>query len=268
MSESLLESELFGHEKGAFTGAVRNHRGKFEYADGGTLFLDEIGDMPLTLQAKLLRVLETREIVRVGSNDPIKVDVRIVAATNKDLEQAVRDGRFREDLYFRIKVVTVRLPALRERRDDVPLLVERFVKEFAELHGRPVQGVSNAAMAKLTNYPWPGNVRQLRNVIETAVLVSPGVSIDVANLPPEIAAVEVRSMPASMPTTATPEGGTAPVSGSLDDLVIPLAEAERILIRNALRLKDGNREHAAKALGISERTLYRKIKEYGPRLTE
>src|SRR6185436_4733141 len=142
MSETLLESELFGHEKGAFTGAVRSHRGKFEYADGGTLFLDEIGDMPLSLQAKLLRVLETREVVRVGSNDPIKVDVRIVAATNKDLEQAVRDGRFREDLYFRIKVVTMKLPPLRERREDVPLMVEKFVREFADLHGRPVRGVT------------------------------------------------------------------------------------------------------------------------------
>ena len=269
MSETLLESELFGHEKGAFTGAVRSHRGKFEYADGGTLFLDEIGDMPLTLQAKLLRVLETREVVRVGSNEPVKVDVRIVAATNKDLEQAVRDGRFREDLYFRIKVVTIRLPPLRDRRDDVPLLVERFVREFAELHGRGVHGVTTAAMSKLTNYTWAGNVRQLRNVIETAVLVTPGTSIDVANLPAEIAAVHApvaaavsEPAPASiaLPSAASP-------ASALDDLVMPLEEVERILVRNALRASGGNRERAAKALGISERTLYRKIKEYAERFS-
>jgi two-component system, NtrC family, response regulator HydG len=265
MSETLLESELFGHEKGAFTGAVRNHRGKFEYADAGTLFLDEIGDMPLSLQAKLLRVLETREVVRVGSNAPIKVDVRIVAATNKDLEAAVREGRFREDLYFRIKVVTVRLPPLRERRDDVAPLVDRFVKEFASLHGRDVQGVTNAAMAKLVAYAWPGNVRQLRNVLETAVLVTPQDSIDVGNLPPEIAAVETPRAAPPQPTAAL--DGTSALSMSLDQLVIPLEEAERILIRNALRARGGNREQAAKALGISERTLYRKIKEYGALVT-
>jgi two-component system response regulator HydG len=273
MTETLLESELFGHEKGAFTGAVRNHRGKFEYADGGTLFLDEIGDMPQSLQAKLLRVLETREISRVGSNDAIKVDVRIVAATNKDLEQAVKEGRFREDLYFRIKVVTVALPPLRDRREDIPLLVERFVKEFAQLHGRSVTSVSNAAMAKLSAFPWQGNVRQLRNIIETAVLVTPGDTIDVANLPPEIAAVETPRA-ASAPAAAAP---AAPIAGpdqpageapsALDDLVMPLDELERILIRNALKAKGGNREHAAKALGISERTLYRKIKQYGARVT-
>ena len=268
MSETLLESELFGHEKGAFTGAVRSHRGKFEYADGGTLFLDEIGDMPLTLQAKLLRVLETREVVRVGSNESIKVDVRIVAATNKDLEQAVREGRFREDLYFRIKLVTIRLPPLRERRDDVPMLVERFVKEFAALHGRGVHSVGTAAMAKLSNYAWPGNVRQLRNVLETAVLVTPGDAIDVAHLPTEIAAVEtpVAAVAARLTAEGVAERGPAG-SGSLEDLVIPLVEAERILIRNALRASHGNREQAARSLGISERTLYRKIKEYGSQVT-
>jgi two-component system response regulator HydG len=268
MSETLLESELFGHEKGAFTGAVRSHRGKFEYADGGTLFLDEIGDMPLSLQAKLLRVLETREVVRVGSNEPIKVDVRIIAATNKDLELAVREGRFREDLYFRIKVVTVRLPPLRDRREDVPPMVERFVKEFAALHGRDVQSVSNAAMAKLSAFSWPGNVRQLRNVLETAVLVTTGDVVDVANLPPEIAALEVRAAPPSAaPATMSSADATVDGATPFKDVVIPLDEAERILIRNALRSTDGNREQAAKALGISERTLYRKIKEYGPRVT-
>jgi two-component system response regulator HydG len=275
MSETLLESELFGHEKGAFTGAVRNHRGKFEYADGGTLFLDEIGDMPASLQAKLLRVLETREVIKVGSNEAIKVDVRIVAATNKDLEQAVREGRFREDLYFRIKVVTIALPPVRGRREDIPPLVERFVKEFAGLHGRNVAHVTTAAMAKLSAAPWPGNVRQLRNIIETSVLVTPGDTIDVANLPPEIAAVETpRAAPgpgAAAPALHVSSPAAAPAAdatpSSLDDLVMPLDDIERILIRNALKAKGGNREQAAKALGISERTLYRKIKQYGARVT-
>jgi two-component system, NtrC family, response regulator HydG len=269
MSETLLESELFGHEKGAFTGAVRNHRGKFEYADGGTLFLDEIGDMPLTLQAKLLRVLESREVVRVGANESIKVDVRIVAATNRDLEAAVREGRFREDLYFRIKVVTIRLPPLRERKEDVAPLVDRFVKEFAALHGRNVKTVGNAAMAKLAAFAWPGNVRQLRNVVETAVLVTPGDTIEVANLPPEIASLDTPQAAPAVGATVSANGTPAAVVGDegFDGLVIRLDEAERILIRNALRAKGGNREQAAKALGISERTLYRKIKEYGARVT-
>jgi two-component system, NtrC family, response regulator HydG len=286
MSETLLESELFGHEKGAFTGAVRSHRGKFEYADGGTLFLDEIGDMPLTLQAKLLRVLETREVVRVGSNEPVKVDVRIVAATNKDLEHAVRDGRFREDLYFRIKVVTVRLPPLRERREDIPLLVERFVREFAEVHGRSVTSVSAAAMQRLMAFSWPGNVRQLRNALETCVLVTPGATVDVGNLPSDVvaatASLALETRPASsnegasVTETAPAGSASAPVTSGmppataeerLEGLVLNMEDVERILIRNALRAFGGNREQAARALGISERTLYRKIKQWGARVT-
>jgi two-component system response regulator HydG len=303
MSETLLESELFGHEKGAFTGALRSHRGKFEHANGGTLFLDEIGDMPLSLQAKLLRVLETREVVRVGSNDPIKVDVRIVAATNKDLELAVRDGRFREDLYFRIKVISVRLPPLRERRDDIPLLVEKFLKEFSELHGRAARTVTPASMSRLMAYGWPGNIRQLRNAIETAVLVTPTAVIDVASLPPEVQAAspEVHAAPAvvsspaphtssvteTVPTPAAvahygadipPSYGLAGAGGAdalaalspeqrLEGLVMNLDDVERILIRNALQAEQGNREHAARRLGMSERTLYRKIKQWGGRVT-
>ncbi len=270
MSETLLESELFGHEKGAFTGAVRSHRGKFEYADGGTLFLDEIGDMPPSLQAKLLRVLETREIVRVGSNAPVRVDVRVVAATNRDLEEAVREGRFREDLYFRIKVVTVELPALRERRDDVPLLVERFVREFAQLHGRPVRSVTAGALAALQAFDWPGNVRQLRNAIETAVLVAPGTSIEWSGLAAEVraAAPGGAALPAApAPGPAAPPPGAAPGRfrglEALDDVLVSLDDAERVLIRNALRARSGNREQAAAALGISERTLYRKLRQYG-----
>ena len=272
MNETLLESELFGHEKGAFTGAVRAHRGKFEYADGGTLFLDEIGDMPATLQAKLLRVLEAREIVRVGSNEPMKVDVRVVAATNKDLEDAVREGRFREDLYFRIKVVTVELPALRERREDIPLLVERFLKEFGELHGRSARAVTPGALAALQSFAWPGNVRQLRNAVETSVLVTPGDVIDVANLPSDVQASApssppVRSPPVTPFASLSVEPGAYRGAEALADVLVSLDDAERVLIRNALAAKDGNREQAAAVLGISERTLYRKIKQYGEAVT-
>jgi two-component system response regulator HydG len=275
MSETLLESELFGHEKGAFTGALRNRRGKFEYADGGTLFLDEIGDMPLTLQAKLLRVLETREVTRVGANVPVKVDVRIVAATNRDLEDAVTEGRFREDLYFRIKVVTIDIPPLRERRQDVPLLADRFLKEFAELHGRPAQAISPQAMRRLTAFEWPGNVRQLRNAIETAVLITQGDAVGVESLAPEIAAADlgaVEDILLAQPTAPEPAAASvaapaaAPV-GDFESTVMRLEDAERLLIRNALRDSEGNREQAARALGISERTLYRKIKKYGDRVT-
>jgi two-component system response regulator HydG len=177
----------------------------------------------------------------------------------------VRDGRFREDLYFRIKVVTIRLPPLRDRRDDVPLLVERFVREFASLHGRGVHGVTTAAMSKLTHYAWPGNVRQLRNVLETAVLVTPGTTIDVANLPAEIAAVQSPVASAAAEPAPVARSAEAVPASVLDDLVMPLEEVERILVRNALRASGGNRERAAKALGISERTLYRKIKEYAER---
>ncbi len=270
MNDTLLESELFGHEKGAFTGAVRGHRGKFEYADGGTLFLDEIGDMPPTLQAKLLRVLETREIVRVGSNAPLKVDVRVVAATNRDLEEAVREGRFREDLYFRIKVVTVALPALRERREDIPLLVDRFLKELGELHGRSARSVTPAAGAALAAFDWPGNVRQLRNVVETALLVTSGDVIDVAALPAEVQSVAPTGRLPALITPYAPvptEPGAYRGLPALDDVLVSLDDAERVLIRNALRAGNGNREHAAAALGISERTLYRKIKQYGAAVT-
>ncbi|MCG3135089.1 MAG: DNA-binding transcriptional regulator NtrC [Planctomycetes bacterium] len=298
MTESLLESELFGHERGAFTGAVRSHRGKFEYAEGGTLFLDEIGDMPLSLQAKLLRVLETREVVRVGGNSPTKVDVRIVAATNQDLDQAVRDGRFREDLLFRIKVVPIRIPPLRERREDIPALVEKFMKEFADLHGRPIRGVTSAAMARIIAYPWPGNVRQLRNAIETAVLVAPGSWIDTPGLPPEVqgALTETSSAGAEPPpssssaatssaaassphaatshapvpdalSTANGDGAPSAPEQRLEGLVMNLEDVERILIRNALRQTGGNREQAARLLGISERTLYRKIKQWGTQVS-
>ncbi len=170
LNENLLEDELFGHEAGSFTGADRVRKGRFEHANGGTLFLDEVGDMPLSLQAKLLRVLEDQEVLRIGSNDPIKTNVRLLSATNRDLEAAVASGTFRQDLYFRLKVVTIKLPPLRERREDVPLLYAHFLKEFNERHGKKVTGVAEPLRKVMALYDWPGNVRELRNMIESMVV--------------------------------------------------------------------------------------------------
>src|SRR5438874_994854 len=170
LNENLLEDELFGHEPGSFTGADRVRKGRFEHANGGTLFLDEVGDMPPTLQAKLLRILENQEVFRIGSNEPIKVNVRLLSATNRDLEAAVVNGTFRQDLYFRLKVVTVKLPALRERREDLPLLTGHFLKEFNQRHGKQVTGISDPVRRLLDAYDWPGNVRELRNLIESMLV--------------------------------------------------------------------------------------------------
>ncbi|HMS16620.1 MAG TPA: sigma-54 dependent transcriptional regulator, partial [Planctomycetota bacterium] len=186
LSEGLLESELFGHERGAFTGANAAREGKFSFANKGTLFLDELGDMPTSLQVKLLRVLEEREVTPVGSNKSHKVDVRLLAATNKDLAQEIKSGRFREDLYYRIKVVSIDLPPLRERREDIPLLVETFIRQFATHHHRTITGIDSDAMALLLAESWPGNVRQLRNVVENMVLMAEGPELTVADLPEEI----------------------------------------------------------------------------------
>ena len=246
--EGLLESELFGHERGAFTGAASARDGKFEYADGGTLFLDEVGDMPLSLQVKLLRVIQEREIVRLGSNKTVKVDVRLLCATNKDLEKEIQEGRFREDLYYRIKVVSIALPRLAERPEDVEPLVRAFINEFANTHQRAITGISDEARDLLTAYPWPGNVRNLRNVIETMVLLAADGRLDVGDLPAEIA-----------PQATSPS--TALVSA--DDLAsYTLDQWEKELIALQLKRHDGNRAKVAKALGISERTLYRKLKDY------
>src|SRR5207249_552212 len=170
LNESLLEDELFGHEPGSFTGADRMRKGRFEHANGGTLFLDEVGDMPPTLQSKLLRVLENQEVYRIGSNEPIKVNVRLLSATNRDLDTAVTAGTFRQDLYYRLKVVTVRLPPLRERREDIPLLTAHFVREFSQRHGKRVNGVADPLRKAMATYDWPGNVRELRNLIESLVV--------------------------------------------------------------------------------------------------
>jgi len=249
LSENILESELFGHVKGAFTDASADRVGKFEYAHGGTMFLDEVGDMPMATQIKLLRVLENGEITRVGSNDPIKVNVRILSATNQSLEEAIEAGTFRNDLYHRLKVVTIRLPTLRERRQDVPILMDHFIKLFARKHDKQVRGVSPSARRRLLAFDWPGNVRQLRNAVESMIVVDYDGLLDADDLPEELA------------DRAEPSGEAA--SDSLAALVgKPLDEMEKAFIAQTLQATGGNREEAARLLGIGERTLYRKLKEY------
>ena len=247
LSETLLEDELFGHVKGAYTGAAADRAGRFEYADGGTLFLDEVGDMPLSMQAKLLRVLESGEIVRVGSNAPIRVNVRIISATNTDLAERIETKQFREDLYFRIKGVTLEIPPLRQRREDIPVLIEHFIRQTNNQHETNVKAVTADARRVLMAYPWPGNVRQLGNVVENMVVLAAGERLTVDDLPEEI---------------HRPPGEIA--NAQLGQLAgISIEEAEKELIRNTLKMVGGNREQAANILGIGERTLYRKIKEYG-----
>jgi two-component system response regulator HydG len=253
LSEHILESELFGHIRGAFTDASADRQGKFEYADGGTLFLDEVGDMPIPTQIKLLRVLESHEITRVGSNEPTKVNVRILSATNRDLGKAIADGTFREDLYHRLKVVTINLPRLADRREDIPLLVDYFVKEHSKRHQKTIRGISTAARRRLLAFDWPGNVRQLRNVIESMVVVDIDEVLDLDDLPDELA-----------PHDGETAVATAAGSDGLHQLVgKSMAEIERLFIEETLKITAGNREEAATMLGIGERTLYRKIKEYG-----
>jgi DNA-binding NtrC family response regulator len=258
-SESLLEDALFGHIRGAFTGADKERQGVFEYADGGTLFLDEIGDMPLTMQAKLLRVLESGEVVRLGSNESKKADVRFVAATNKDLRDAVKAGTFREDLFFRINGVHIQIPPLRDRREDIPALVRFAVDKFSR-QLRPetnVPDVSDAAMMRLTSFHWPGNVRQLLNVVQNMVVTSMGDELPAG----QTLVLDVRHIPDDV-RTADSEGESG-AGGNLAGT--SLEQIEKRAIRETLRLTGGNREHAAKLLGIGERTLYRKLREYGLR---
>ena len=253
LSENILESELFGHVKGAFTDASSDRVGKFEFANGGTLFLDEVGDMPMATQIKLLRVLESGEITRVGSNTPLKVNVRILSATNRNLEDAIASGAFRSDLYHRLKVVTIAIPTLRERAADIPLLIEHFVKQFARRHAKTIKGMSLAARMRLGGYEWPGNVRQLRNVIESMVVVDCDETLDVDDLPLEL---EPTAAAGTTPAAIDMQAGLAALVGQ------PLEAVERLFIAETLKLTGGNREQAADMLGIGERTLYRKIKEY------
>ncbi len=338
LPETLLESELFGHEKGAFTGAAERRLGRFELADTGTIFLDEIGEIPPSVQVKLLRVLETRSFFRLGGVSPIKVDVRVVAATNRALKDQVANGAFRDDLYYRLNVLSIYLPPLRERRSDIPLLVKRFVKEFTAQHDRPFPGISGEAMQRLVNAPWPGNVRQLRNLVESMVVLAPGNEIRASDIPADINDGAVGVLPMRMPVVGTRETGGLAVGGAefefilrslmelrmqveelrrrLEDrhtpvhvievsephgVTIPvigpsapsgieaigaigpvdpeveepepetqvlyrpgmtMAEVEKATILAVLEEFRGNRRKAAQVLGIGERTLYRKLKEF------
>lgn len=322
LPETLLESELFGHEKGAFTGAAERRIGRFELADTGTLFLDEIGDIPPATQVKLLRVLEEREVTRVGGTTPIRVNVRVVTATNQPLRQLVEEGRFRSDLYYRLNVLSIYLPPLRERRADIPLLVRRFVRQFSAQHDRPFHGISADAMQIMAEYSWPGNVRQLKNLIESMVVLAPGREITASDIPAEVretsSLLPVRMPAMSMRSSETGSGTPArelefivhslvelrlqldelrrrvdanaaavtveraepdvkslpggaeriePVSGPPPNVLtvtpgMTMAEIERGAIEAALRQTDGNRRRAAELLGIGERTLYRKLREY------
>lgn len=245
LPESLLESELFGHERGAFTGAISKRQGRFELADGGTIFLDEIGEVPLSMQVKLLRVIEAREIQRVGGSDTVSVDVRILAATNRDLSEEVAEGRFREDLYYRLNVVSITIPPLRVRRADIPLLVRYFLQGFARENGREVPEVSKEAMDVLTAYHWPGNVRELRNVLENTFVFLRGKVIGPENLPNTFSRRD------------------APTDGLVFPLGMPLEQVETEYLKRTLESCDGNRTKAADVLQISRRTLQRRIKELG-----
>jgi len=250
---TLIESELFGYEKGAFTGAMRSRTGLFQSAHGGTIFLDEIGELPLEMQAKLLRVLQEKEVRPVGSNQRIKVDVRVIAATNRDLETEYRAGRFRKDLYFRLDVVSIRLPALRERRSDIPMLVHWFLDRHAKGSGIQITG---AAMKALLQYDWPGNVRELENCIERATALGNGKTIDVPDLPPNVIG--------SAPPLETPGNGVPHSQLTSNDL----EDIERATIRRVFEQVNGDKAVAGKMLGISRATLYRKLKRYniGPNL--
>jgi DNA-binding NtrC family response regulator len=307
LAEGVLESELFGHEKGAFTGAVARRAGMFERANQGTIFLDEVGETSPNMQVRLLRVLETGDVLRVGGGAPIKVDVRVIAATNRNLAEAVRTGVFRQDLYYRLKGVSLYLPPLRERRDDIPILVQRFIVLANRAHQKSVRGVEPDAMRRLTEHTWPGNIRELKNLVETLVVLAPGPRITRALVDAHLA--ERAPMGGGSPFLPMPlgrsreeaeremlyasilalhrdvreilnllqeRGSYAGEPGALDGLrevyaddearppgSLSLEHMERTAIREALNRSGGNRRRAADSLGISERTLYRKIKEYG-----
>jgi len=243
LSEGIIESELFGHEKGAFTGAIASRKGRFELAHQGTLFLDEVEDIPPATQIKLLRVLQEGEFERAGGNKTIKVNIRIIAASNKDLQEGVKKGTFREDLYYRLNVVNIKLPALKDRRDDIPFLVHFFIEKYNEKYRMKVRGISQKAMNFLTDYEWTGNVRELENTIESILVInSPGV-IDIQHLPQEIRDVKERSEVISIKI------GT------------PLEEVEREMLIQTLKATKGNKRKAARLLGINVRTIHRKIEE-------
>lgn len=246
LSETLLESQLFGHRKGAFTGAVEDHDGVFQAAEGGTLFLDEISEIPLPLQVKFLRAIQEKEVTPLGSTRPVRVDVRIIAATNRNVEGAVREGRFRSDLYYRLNVVPIHLPPLRQRREDIPLLVEHFIAEFSRVYGVGAKHVTGPAMTRLVEYHWPGNIRELQNAIERAFALSAEPEITLADLPPAIV-----------------HGGDSPTVGENIRDPVPLEQLERDNIIAALERSGGNKNEAARLLRIDRQRLYRKMEKYG-----
>jgi len=245
VSDTLLDSQLFGHRRGAFTGAVADNDGVFHAADGGTLFLDEIADIPSSLQVKFLRAVQEREVVPLGSTRPVKVDVRLIAATNRDLDAEVREGRFRADLFYRVNVVPIVLPPLRERRDDIPLLAAEYVRRYSEAFNVAPKSITAAALAELARYDWPGNIRELQNVIERCFALGSGDALDVADLP-----IHVRAR------------ADAPMALTFGDDVPSLETAERSLILAALRKSAGNKNQAARVLGIDRQRLYRKLEKY------
>jgi DNA-binding NtrC family response regulator len=245
LSETLLESQLFGHRKGSFTGAIEDHEGVFQAADGGTLFLDEISEIPLPLQVKFLRAIQEKEVTPLGSTRPVRVDVRIIAATNRNLEDTVRDGRFRTDLFYRLNVVPIHLPPLRERRDDIALLVEHFIGDFSRIYGVEPKRVTPEAMRCIVDYSWPGNIRELQNAIERAFALSSEPEIAPQDLPPAVL-----------------RGASPEVSAEAGD-VLPLDEMEKRAIMAALHRSRGNKNEAARILGIDRQRLYRKIEKYG-----
>ena len=242
---NLLESELFGHEKGAFTGAVEQKKGRFELADHGTLFLDEIGEIEPQIQVKLLRVLETRTFERVGGVEPVFTDTRLISATNRDLRSMVAEGKFREDLFYRLDVVNIHIPPLRERQEDIPILIKTFIDEFAEENGKGSQTISEEALSSLCSYKWPGNIRELRNCIERMVVLSRGPVLRLENVP-----VGIR------------DGYSVSAASAMPSPTLDLDRNEKMLILKALEECGGNRTSAAVKLGISRRTLHRKLKEY------
>ena len=250
LAETLLESELFGHEKGAFTGADRRREGRFVQASKGTIFLDEIGEMSPMMQAKLLRAIQEREIQRVGSNDTIKVDVRILAATNRNLEDDVAKGKFREDLYYRLNVVTVNVPPLRDRQDDIPLLAQHFLEKYSEKNRKQVKGFSPLAMDMLIKYNWPGNVRELENAVERAVILLTGDNITEKDLPLNI-------------TQSYSEESDWVITQPVNTETRPLEEIEKEAILAALEASGGNKSETARKLGINRKTLHKKLKNYG-----
>jgi DNA-binding NtrC family response regulator len=248
LSENLLESELFGHERGAFTGATERRVGRFESADRGTLFLDEIGEISPSTQVKLLRFLEARTIERVGGNKPLELDVRLVAATNRNLEAMVKEGKFREDLFFRLNVVRILMPPLRDRRDDIPLLLAHYLAHFSRENGLPPLTLEPGALQTLAQYPWPGNIRELRNFCENAVVLRRGGKLSEFDLDPKYRGV------------TAPDGSGAPLAPAANPLSVE--ENEKRLLREALIKSRGNRTQAAQLMGISRRTLHRKLAQW------